>query len=187
RDPLVIEGREIVATASIGISLYPDDGLDAESLLKNADAALYRAKERGRDTYQIYTAAMNASALEQLALESAFRKALAQDELLVYYQPIVDLGTGRLRAVEALLRWRHPQLGVVRPADFINLAEITGLIVPVGQWVLRTACAQAVAWQALGRSELKVAVNLSARQFQQPDLVAQVQRAPVETGLPPRH
>jgi len=187
REPLLIEGREIVATASIGISLYPDDGQDAESLLKNADAALYRAKDRGRDTYQIYTAAMNASALEQLALESAFRKALAQGELLVYYQPIVDLGTGRIHAVEALLRWRHPQLGVVRPADFINLAEITGLIVPVGQWVLRTACAQVLAWHALGRSELKVAVNLSARQFQQPDLAAQVERALADSGLSPRH
>jgi diguanylate cyclase (GGDEF)-like protein/PAS domain S-box-containing protein len=183
REPLLVEGRELVVTASVGISLYPDDGKDAESLVKNADAAMYGAKERGRDTYQIYTKALNASAVEQLALESRFRKALVQDELVLHYQPIVDLATGDLHAVEALLRWRHPELGLIRPADFIPLAEITGLIVPIGLWVLRTACAQARAWQSIGRADLKVAVNLSVRQFQQADLAAQVERALSETGL----
>jgi len=129
---------------------------------------------------------MNATAIERLALENSLRKALARDELELYYQPLLDLGTGRVHGLEALLRWRHPERGLLAPAEFIPLAEITGLILPIGPWVLRTACARARTWQDLGHPHLSIAVNLSARQFQQPDLVAQVKRALEETGLAPR-
>jgi diguanylate cyclase (GGDEF)-like protein len=185
RMPFDIDGRELFVTCSMGISLYPDDGHDPETLVKNADAAMYRAKEQGRDHYQLYTRALNATALERLALESSLRKALAQDELLLHYQPILDVASRRVHGVEALLRWRHPELGLVSPAEFIPLAEVTGLILPMGPWVLRTACAQARAWQEL-RPGLRVAVNLSARQFQEPGLVAHVTDALADTGLDPR-
>jgi diguanylate cyclase (GGDEF)-like protein/PAS domain S-box-containing protein len=184
--PFRLEGRELYVTASMGISLYPDDGGDAETLIKNADTAMYRAKEQGRDNYQLYTPAMNATAVERLALENSLRKALARDELELVYQPLLDLGTGRVHGVEALLRWRHPERGLLLPSEFIPLAEVTGLILPIGPWVLRTACGRARVWQDLGHPHLTVAVNLSARQFQQPDLVAQVKRALEETGLAPR-
>ena len=184
--PFRLEGRELYSTASMGISLYPDDGADAETLIKNADTAMYRAKEQGRDNYQLYTPAMNATAVERLALENSLRKALARDELELVYQPLLDLGTGRVHGLEALLRWRHPERGLLLPSEFMPLAEVTGLIVPIGPWVLRTACARARTWQDLGHPHLSIAVNLSARQFQQPDLVAQVKRALEETGLAPR-
>jgi diguanylate cyclase (GGDEF)-like protein/PAS domain S-box-containing protein len=185
RLPFQIEGREIFATASIGISLYPEDGRDVETLIKNADAAMYRAKQQGRDNYQLYAPALNATALERLALENDLRHALAKGELVIHYQPVVDLTTGRVQAMEALLRWRHPELGLLPPSEFISLAEVTGLIIPFGPWILRTACAQTHEWQEAGHAELGVAVNLSARQFQHPDLVAQVRRALEETKLEP--
>jgi len=185
RVPFQIEGREIFATASIGISLYPEDGHDVETLVKNADAAMYRAKQQGRDNYQLYTPALNATALERLALESSLRHALAKNELVIHYQPVLDLATGHVQAMEALLRWQHPELGLLPPAEFISLAEVTGLIIAFGPWVLRTACAQTREWQEAGHAELGVAVNLSARQFQHPDLVAQVRRALEETKLDP--
>jgi diguanylate cyclase (GGDEF)-like protein len=185
RMPFEIDGRELFVTCSMGISLYPDDGHDPETLVKNADAAMYRAKEQGRDHYQLYTRALNATALERLALESSLRKALAQDELLLYYQPILDVASRRVQGLEALLRWQHPDRGLVSPAEFIPLAEVTGLILPMGPWVLRTACAQARAWQAL-RPGLRIAVNLSARQFQEPGLVGHVTDALADTGLDPR-
>jgi len=186
RVPFHIEGREIFVTASIGISLYPEDGRDADTLVKNADAAMYRAKEQGRDNYQLYGPALNATALERLALEGSLRRALAQDELVVHYQAILDVESGRVRIMEALLRWQHPELGLVPPADFIPLAEVTGLVIAFSPWVLRTACTQARAWQDAGYRDLAVAVNLSARQFQHPDLVAQVKRALDESGLEAR-
>jgi EAL domain-containing protein (putative c-di-GMP-specific phosphodiesterase class I) len=186
KHPFRLEERELFVSASMGISLYPDDGTDAETLVKNADAAMYRAKEQGRDNYRLYAPAMNATALERLALESSLRKALAHGELVVYYQPLVDLRIGRVHGVEALLRWRHPERGLMAPADFIPLAELTGQILAMGPWVLRTACAQVKQWHDGGHSELSVAVNISARQFQQPDLVAQVKRALRDTGLEPR-
>jgi len=185
RIPFDIDGRELFVTASMGISLYPDDGTDAETLVKNADTAMYRAKEQGRDLYQLYTPAMNATALERLALESSLRRALSQDELVLHYQPIFDVASRRVQGVEALLRWAHPELGLVAPADFIPLAEITGLILPMGPWVLRAACAQARAWQER-QPGLCVAVNLSARQFQEASLVAQVTDALADSGLDPR-
>jgi diguanylate cyclase (GGDEF)-like protein/PAS domain S-box-containing protein len=186
RRPLVLDGHEIVVTASMGISLYPDDGWDVDTLVKNADTAMYRAKEKGRDHYQLYAPAMNARAMERLALEGNLRKALALDELELHYQPLLDARTGRVRGVEALLRWRHPERGLVAAAEFMSLAELTGLTVPIAPWVLRRACGQALCWQRAGYSGLTVGVNLSARQFQQPHLVAQVAEALAATGLEPR-
>ncbi len=183
RLPFFIEHRELFITTSVGVTLYPADGADPETLVRNADTAMYRAKEQGRDNYQLYAPAMNSRALERLSLESRLRQALQNRELVVHYQPLIDLATGRVRGAEALLRWQHPELGVVMPGDFISLAEVSGLIVPIGQWVLRTACAQASAWQKSGYP-LSVAVNLSARQFQQADLVFQVTEALQHANLP---
>jgi diguanylate cyclase (GGDEF)-like protein len=185
RNPYRLEGRELFITASMGISLYPDDGEDADTLVRNADAAMYRAKEQGRDSHRLYAPRMNDMATERLALETALRRALANEELVLHYQPLVEIGSGRLHGVEALLRWRHPEKGLLWPSDFLALAEATGLILPIGPWVLRTACAQAQAWHAQDLRELRVAVNLSARQFQQADLAEQVRRALRDTGLPP--
>jgi diguanylate cyclase (GGDEF)-like protein/PAS domain S-box-containing protein len=185
RQAFPVDGHELFVTSSMGISLYPEDGHDPESLVKNADTAMYRAKELGRDKYQLYTPAMNARAMERLALENSLRKALTNDELIIYYQPVVDLETRRIRGLEALLRWRHPELGLVSPAEFIPLAEVTGLILPIGPWLLRTACSQAKAWQEQGMPGLTVSVNLSARQFQQEDLVEQVTHALDVSGLAP--
>ena len=186
RLPFRLEGRDLFVTVSIGISVYPEDGADAETLVKNADTAMYRAKEQGRDHYQLYTHAMNERAVERLALEGALRKALARGELALYYQPLLDLATGRVHGVEALLRWAHPEKGLVAPGEFLHLAEVTSLMGPIGRWTLRTACTQARAWQEAGLPGLSVAVNLSARQLQQPDLVEQVKRALDESGLPAR-
>jgi predicted signal transduction protein with EAL and GGDEF domain len=186
RQPFRLEGRELYVSASMGISVYPLDGDDAEALVKNADSAMYRAKEQGRDNFQLYAAAMNESAVERLSLESALRKALGRRELIIHYQPLLDLRRGRVQGMEALLRWRHPERGLMSPAEFIGVAEATGLILPVSAWILRTACAQARRWHQEGHTELCVAVNLSARQFQQPELVAEVKGALEETGLPAR-
>ncbi|HET7294576.1 MAG TPA: EAL domain-containing protein [Vicinamibacteria bacterium] len=177
RRPVRIDGSELFVTASIGISLFPDDGDDPDTLVKNADTAMYRAKELGRDNYQLYAAAMNATALERLALETSFRKALTRDELVLYYQPILDLATGEAVGVEALLRWNRPDVGLVSPLDFIPMAEATGLILPVGSWLLNSACSQVRRWHETLRPDLRLAVNLSARQFQQPDVAGLVQRA----------
>jgi len=171
---------------SIGITLYPYDGEDADTLLRNADTALYRAKEQGRNNYQLYTPAMNARAFERLALENSLRKALERKEFLLHYQPQVDMKTGVIVGIEALVRWQHPDLGIVFPAEFISIAEETGLITQLGEWVLRTACVQNKAWQKAGLPPMTVAVNLSARQFQQQDLVETVARILKETGLEAR-
>jgi diguanylate cyclase (GGDEF)-like protein/PAS domain S-box-containing protein len=184
RLPFFIEHRELFITTSIGVTLFPEDGTDPESLVRNADTAMYRAKEQGRDTTRLYAPTMNTKALERLSLEGRLRQALQNQELIVHYQPFIDLATGRIRGAEALLRWRHPELGLVAPGEFIAIAEVSGLIVPIGQWVLRTACAQARAWQLLGHPKFSVAVNLSARQFQQADLVFQVTEALHEADLP---
>jgi diguanylate cyclase (GGDEF)-like protein len=185
RAPFQIDGHELFVTSSMGISLYPGDGRDPETLVKNADAAMYRAKEQGRDHYQLYTPALNDTALDRLALESSLRKALAQDELLLHYQPIFNVATSRVYGLEALLRWQHPERGLVSPGEFIPLAEVTGLILTMGPWVLRTACAQARAWQQR-QPGLRISVNLSARQFQEPGLIRHVTEALAETGLEPQ-
>jgi diguanylate cyclase (GGDEF)-like protein len=183
--PFFINGQELFVTTSIGISLFPNDGLDPETLVRNADLAMYRAKEQGRDNYQLYAPAMNARAVERLALENMLRRALKQKELAVHYQPLIDLVTETIVGVEALVRWQHPQLGLLSPSHFVSAAEASGLIIPIGDWVLRTACRQATIWNERLGTELTVSVNLSARQFSQPDLVAQIRRALQETGLEP--
>src|SRR5215467_7964594 len=185
-EPIEIDGQELLVTASAGISLYPQDGPDVETLLKNADAAMYRAKEKGRNNFQFYTAEMNRQVNERLKLESSLRRALERNEFELYYQPRIHVGDGALVGCEALLRWQHPELGLTLPERFIGLAEETGLIVPIGEWVIRTACAQARAWQKKGMPPLTVSVNLSMRQFRQENLAGVVDDALRQTGLDPR-
>jgi diguanylate cyclase (GGDEF)-like protein len=184
--PFILEGHEIFITTSIGISIYSSDGEDRETLIKNAETAMYRAKEMNRDNYQFYSPEMNAKAVEQLSLENSLRKALGRKEFLLYYQPQVDIETGQIVGVEALLRWYRPDLGLISPADFIPLAEENGLIVPIGEWVLRTACEQNKAWQEAGFSPIRVSVNLSMRQFQQKNLAKTIARILKETDLDAR-
>jgi len=186
RQPFHIEGREFYITTSIGISLYPEDGSDAETLIKNADTAMYQAKEQGRDNYQLFNAFVNARALQRIAIEHGLRRALAAEELEVHYQPIYDFRSGRISGMEALLRWNHPDLGAIPPSIFIPLAESMGAMVPIGTWVLRTACAQAKAWHDAGFRSLSLAVNLSVTQLHQGDLVERVKQILDETHLPPR-
>jgi diguanylate cyclase (GGDEF)-like protein/PAS domain S-box-containing protein len=185
--PLNLAGHEVFITPSIGIAVFPDDGDDAETLLKRADMAMYCAKGKGRNLYQFYTEAMNDSALKRLNMESQLRNALEKGEFSLHYQPQMDLVNGRVCGVEALLRWENPELGQVPPCDFIPLAEETALILPIGEWVLRTACAQARAWRDAGHPVGRVAVNISVLQFVQtgfPELVAQiVQEAGLEPGV----
>ena len=184
--PLRVEGHELYVTTSIGIAMFPDDGDTAEALLKNADSAMYRAKEIGRNSYQLCTRAMNSRAAERLSIESALRRAVEREELVLHYQPLVNLDTREVAGMEALLRWNRPGYGLVPPADFIGIAEETRLIVPIGEWVLRKACAQAKAWQQTTYPHLRIAVNLSPRQFQQSDLCEVVAAALEESGLEAR-
>ncbi len=183
--PFQVDGFELHLAASIGIAIYPLDGEDCDALLKNADSALHRAKEMGRNNYQFYLTEMNESALQRLGLEGQLRKALERDELCLYFQPQYDLDGRRMVGLEALLRWRHPERGLVPPDEFIPLAEETGLILAMGEWVLREACTRAQAWQAAGLAPMRVAVNISARQFHQYDLVRLVRLVLEETGLEP--
>ncbi|KQV36927.1 EAL domain-containing protein [Massilia sp. Root335] len=181
--PLELSGQDLVLTGSAGLAAYPADGSDAATLIQHAEVAMYRSKELGRNMVQFYMPTMNARARERLALEGALRSALTHDEFELYYQPQVDLVSGAVVGLEALIRWRHPSMGMVRPDRFINLAEETGLIVPIGAWVLRTACRQSRAWQHAGLGPLRIAVNLSARQFAEPNLVREIARVLEETGL----
>jgi len=184
RKPLALAGHEFTVTASIGIAMFPGHGEDATSLLRNADAAMYRAKEEGRNTFKVFEHVMNARLLERVALEEDLRHALKRGEFQVHYQPQVDIQTGAIVGVEALLRWQQPERGSVPPDEFISLAEETGLIIPIGEWVLYTACAQNKAWQDSGLGPMSMAVNLSPRQFQEPGLVGSIARVLDETGLP---
>ena len=186
RYPFHIEGRELFATTSIGISLFPEDGVDSETLIKNADTAMYQAKEQGRDNYQLFNAFINAKALQRIALEHGLRKALANQELAVHYQPIYDFRSGRISGMEALLRWNHPTIGMIPPAVFIPLAEAIGVMVPIGMWALRAACTQAKTWHDAGFRNLCLAVNLSVNQLQQSDLLQRISEIVSECGLPPR-
>jgi diguanylate cyclase (GGDEF)-like protein len=184
-EPFALGKKKVFSSPSVGVALYPRDGNDPETLLKNADAAMYRAKEKGRNNYKLYTPDLNATAHEALDLESDLHLAMERNELVLNYQPRVDLKTGRIVGVEALVRWHHPTLGLLGPDRFIPVAEETGLIVPLGEWVMETACAQAVQWWETGYPAMQVAVNLSARQFQHgpvSDMVASVLR---RTGLKP--
>jgi diguanylate cyclase (GGDEF)-like protein/PAS domain S-box-containing protein len=183
--PFALEGREIHLSASIGVSLYPQDGEDFDTLLGHADVAMYRAKDLGRGTYQFFTPAMSAGLKQRVELESQLRRALDRGELRLAFQPKVDLASGAIAGAEVLLTWTHPELGIVPPASFIPLAEETGLIVPIGEWVLRSACAQAKSWIDAGLTPVAIAVNVSARQFLHHDIVALVETVLKQTGLPP--
>jgi len=183
--PFTLEGNDIVITASVGISVYPDDGENSQILLTNADTAMYLAKERGKNNYQFYTLEMTARSLERMTIERGLRHALTHHELKLHYQPQIDSITGRGLSVEALVRWQHPEWGLVYPDRFIAVAEETGLIVPIGIWVLRTACLQAKAWQDNDGPFTRVAVNLSPRQFFEKDLFQTIKEVLAETGLKP--
>ncbi|MFH1661379.1 MAG: EAL domain-containing protein [Pseudomonadota bacterium] len=181
--PIVIDGREIVVTTSVGISLYPQDGPDLSRLLRHADTAMYRAKHSGSG-FCYYEATMESAVSDRLKIENDLRHALEREEFSVFYQPVVDTVTGEISGLEALVRWMHPEQGIVSPADFIPIAEETGLILPLGEFVLRSACRQTKAWQDNGMANLHVAVNLSAKQLEQPDLHAIILSALDESGLP---
>ena len=179
-----LPGHELFATASVGVSLFPLDGDDSQTLLKNAGAALYKAKKSGGANYQFFTADMHDLATSRLALETNLRRAIQNEEFLVHYQPRVAVDSLAITGVEALVRWQHPQLGLVPPGQFIPLAEDTGLIVPIGEWVLRTACKQGRRWRDEGFAPIQIAVNICARQFHDQDLSQTVIRILEETGLP---
>jgi diguanylate cyclase (GGDEF)-like protein/PAS domain S-box-containing protein len=183
--PFTIDGHEFGITCSIGISLYPKDGTDVDSLLKNADAAMYRAKEQSRNSFQFYTSEMNDRAVERMVIERHLRHALEMGQLEMHYQPQIELNNGRIIGVEALLRWHSPSLGTVPPSRFISLAEETGLIVPIGEWVLKTCCRQNKAWQDAGLTPVPISVNISARQLQKKDLSGDIAGILRETGLKP--
>jgi diguanylate cyclase (GGDEF)-like protein len=185
-EPIDLGGHAVSLSASIGIALYPIDGEDVETLLKHADAAMYAAKEGGRDNYQFFSRRMNAGALRRLALESRLRTALESGELRLHYQPRLDLATGQVCALEALLRWTHPELGVVSPREIIPIAEETGLITPIGEWVLHEASAQIRTWQDAGWEPITVSVNVSPRQFGESDLRGVVGRVLRNAGVSPR-
>lgn len=183
--PYLVGKKDCHVTLSIGISIFPADGSDSQMLLKAADMAMYRAKETGRNNYQYYLPSMNVHTLERMELESDLRRALERGEFFLHYQPKIEIATGLITGVEALLRWKHPLRGLVPPLEFISLAEETGLIVPIGEWVLATACARNKAWQSRGLPKLSVAVNLSARQFADPMLLAKLTRIIHDSGLDP--
>ncbi len=185
--PFKLNNHDLHVTTSIGMAFYPDDGENSEILLKNAETAMYRAKEQGRNNYQLYASVMNVSAFKQLLMENSLRRALEKEEFVVYYQPQIDLKTQKMIGAEALVRWQHPDLGLVFPTEFIGLAEETGLIVPIGEWVIRKVCAQNKKWQDAGCGKVCVSVNLSARQFQQRNLVAVISQILQETGLDPQY
>jgi diguanylate cyclase (GGDEF)-like protein/PAS domain S-box-containing protein len=185
--PFLLSGQEVFISASIGISLYPSDGEDPETLLKNADIAMYHAKEQGKNNFHFFSKAMNVSARERLILENDLRRAEERAEFRLYYQPKIDIPTGRIIGAEALLRWQHAARGLVSPVHFIPIAEETGLIVPIGEWVLRTASMQSRAWQDAGLPPLPISVNLSTRQFGQKDLLATITKILKTVDMDPRH
>ncbi len=183
--PFQVFGQSLYTGASVGIAMFPDDGQDVATLLKHADMAMYLAKESGRGRYKFFSQELNQRMRERLVMESALRQAIEQNELFLLYQPQFNIKTHRLIGMEAFVRWKHPELGVLLPARFIPLAEETGLIFSLGEWVLKTACSQAAGWQIPGQAPVPVAVNLSTRQFRHPDLSQSVEQALLISGLPP--
>jgi diguanylate cyclase (GGDEF)-like protein len=183
--PFQLQGVDLFVTASIGITVFPSDGTDRDALIRNADVAMYRAKERGRNNYQFYTPEMNNRTREMLDMQNALRAALDRDELVLHYQPKIDIATGRVSGIEALLRWAHPKRGLIPPAEFMPMLEETGLIVQAGEWVLRSICRQLSAWRRDGTKAVPVAMNLSARQFLAPDLGQSIRAALEEHALDP--
>jgi diguanylate cyclase (GGDEF)-like protein len=185
--PIHIHEHDVEVTCSIGLANYPKDGVDADTLLANADAAMYRAKEIGRDNFQFYTPELNTKVHEKFLLQKELRTAILRSEFVIHYQPQVDLRTGRVFAVEALVRWAHPTLGLLSPLDFVPMAEETGLILPIGEWALRTACRQNKAWQDAGLAHINICVNVSARQFKEKNWVSRVTSALRESRLEPKY
>src|SRR5690606_22644444 len=183
--PIEIMGQECRVTASISIAMYPGDGEDARALMKKSDLAMYCAKEEGKNNFQFYTESAGTLSIERLSLETQLRRALERGEFTLQYQPKVNIATGEITGAEALLRWWNPDLGFVSPARFIPVAEDTGLIVPIGKWVLRTACAQNVAWQKQGLPAIRMGVNLSPRQFKDPRLLRDISDVLAQTGMAP--
>jgi len=182
--PFELDGRRVDLTTSIGVAVYPDDGQDPESLLRNADAAMSRAKERGRNNFQLSVPELTEEALRRLSLQAGLRQAIENNELVLHYQPVLSLATGRIVELEALVRWQHPRNGLIMPNDFIHVAEKAGMMVSLGEWVLARAAEQAKSWQDAGFADLRVAINLSPSQFHEKNLVANVRRVLGETGLP---
>jgi diguanylate cyclase (GGDEF)-like protein len=183
--PFHLQGQQLFVSASIGIASYPEDGACAEQLLKSADTAMYSAKNNGRNNYQFYSAALHENAAQRMQLESQLRQALERGEFLLHYQPKLDLAGGTISGFEALLRWNHPERGLVPPLEFISILEDTGLIIPVGDWVIAEVCRQLRAWEAAGLPAPPVAINLSARQLQQADLAAGIERIVQGAGVDP--
>jgi predicted signal transduction protein with EAL and GGDEF domain len=181
--PIRVEGHEVFVTASIGIATYPEDGLSGEILIRNADTAMYHAKQQGKAAFQYYSAAMNAASVERLTLETGLRRALEDGSLELHYQPQIDIRTGKVVGAEALLRWRHEQRGYISPTTFVPIAEDSGLILPIGEWVIERACEQAAAWRRAGLPRIPIAVNVSGVQFQRQDLTALVRRHLTAHGL----
>jgi diguanylate cyclase (GGDEF)-like protein len=182
---LRVDGNEIHITGSIGISFYPHDGKTTESLLKNADTAMYRAKQQGKNSYELYSPVLNEKALERLMLENNLQHALPQKELIVYYQPQIELATNKIVGVEALVRWKHKELGMISPGDFIPIAEETGLIIPISKWILQESCEQIKKWSNQGFSNLSVGVNFSVQSFKQKNWVSMILDVVKEVGIDP--
>ncbi|RMX02236.1 putative bifunctional diguanylate cyclase/phosphodiesterase [Legionella jordanis] len=185
-DPFIINGHEITVTASIGIATYPRDGESIDELLRNADIAMYRAKEQGGNQFQFYTHSLGQKSLAKLTLESELHRAIENEEFILCYQPQIDLATRKLVSAEALIRWQHPERGIILPIDFIPVAEESGLIIPIGEWVLREACRQNKRWQELGFPRIRVAVNVATKQLKQRNFKTVVERILTETGLNPQ-
>ncbi len=186
RTPFLISGHEVTITSSIGISIYPDDGEEIDNLLRFADKAMYQAKERGRNTYAFYAAADNARSLERRRIEDTLRQSLVREELVLYYQPQVRLDTRHMESAEALVRWRHPELGFLEPKDFIQAARDTGFIAEIDGWVLRKVCRQLKAWNEAGLPPIRITVNISSKGFHGPGFVGTIRDILAETGVSPQ-